>query len=72
MVCTISFVSIHINQFASSAIRLRGNTRPPLRLRVVYTGFGTGREAFNAAILSADGAFVRALIGQVSCFLCCE
>ncbi|PVF96004.1 hypothetical protein CPB86DRAFT_710079 [Serendipita vermifera] len=36
-----------------------------MRIRVVYTGFGVGRDAFNAAILSAEGSFVRGLIGQV-------
>lgn len=45
--------------------RAQGNKNPPIRIRVVYTGFGTGREAFNAAVLSADGAFVRGLIAQV-------
>jgi hypothetical protein len=46
-----------------SAIGAPANT---MRIRVVYTGFGVGREAFNAAILSAEGSFVRGLIGQVS------
>jgi len=41
------------------------NSRPVMRLCVVYNGFGMGRDAFNAAILSSDGAFVRGLIGQV-------
>lgn len=36
-----------------------------MRIRVTYLGFGVGREAFNAAILSAEGSFVRAMIGQV-------
>ncbi|KAG8809780.1 hypothetical protein FRC17_003257, partial [Serendipita sp. 399] len=35
-----------------------------MALKVVYTGFGTGRDAFNAAMLSAEGGFVRGLIGQ--------
>ena len=39
-----------------------------MRMRVVYTGFGVGRDAFNAAILSGEGNFVRGLIVQV-CFL---
>ncbi|KAG8770706.1 hypothetical protein FRC15_003946 [Serendipita sp. 397] len=36
-----------------------------MALKVVYTGFGTGRDAFNSAMLSAEGGFVRGLIGQV-------
>lgn len=49
----------------SEALRSQGTSRSPFRVRVVYTGFGTGREAFNAAVLSADGAFMRGLIVQV-------
>jgi hypothetical protein len=71
MVCP-DFPNVYPRQLMTplSATRLQGNSRAPFRLRVVYTGFGTGREAFNAAVLSADGAFVRALIGQVSYLLC--
>lgn len=36
-----------------------------MRIRVVYTGFGIGRDAFNAAVLSGEGNFVRGLIAQV-------
>jgi small subunit ribosomal protein S11 len=41
------------------------DARGIMRIRVVYTGFGVGREAFNVAVLSAEWAFVRGLIGQV-------